>query len=327
MKPTQAFLILGVMLTIVACSGMQSKDEMAPESMAMAGSMEEQMDYEKTEDEGMPGGEAYRDDEVDDDNSFISSSAAVVIDDSTKKFIRTADLKFRVKNVRKATVSIENIIAGHTGFVTYTHLSSNINYREVTPISVDSSLETIHFTVENNMTMRVPNIDLDQTLKDIAVLIDYLDYRTIQAEDVFLTHLSNRLAQGRLMANEARLIKAIDERGKKLKETSRAEELLLRKQAQADEAMIANLRIKDQIAYSTITLNIYQQEAMKRSLIENEQNIEAYRPGFFRQAGDSLAFGWDILKKIMLFFMKIWWLFLIGAIFYVVYRKYLKPKK
>lgn len=332
MKTTLAILITGIMITAAGCGRMaDSGGDMEPQSMSMAKSepMYDEESAEMEEGKDMARGGSYVVDVPadDDPNEFVSSSAADVIDDTTKKFIRTADLRFRVKNVSHATITIEDIIAGHTGFVTYTHLSSEINYKTVEPVSEDSSLETIHFTVMNNMTMRVPNTNLKQTLEDVSKLIDYLDYRTIQAEDVYLTHLSNRMARSRLKANEARLMKAIDERGKKLKETSRAEELLLHRQARADEAMIANLRIKDRIEFSTITLNIYQREAVKRTLIENEENIDAYQPGFFSQAWDSIVFGWDILTKLILFFLKIWWLFLIGAVMYLVYRKYLRPKK
>jgi len=52
----------------------------------------------------------------------LSSSAAEVSGDSTKRFIRTAQMRFRVENVRKATLSLEDIIRKNGGHVTYTHL-------------------------------------------------------------------------------------------------------------------------------------------------------------------------------------------------------------
>ena len=50
-------------------------------------------------------------------DEIISSSAAVVTKDSTRKFIRTADIKFRVNNVRSSTLKIEDIVGEHNGFV------------------------------------------------------------------------------------------------------------------------------------------------------------------------------------------------------------------
>ena len=58
-------------------------------------------------------------------NNISSSAAKQNNKDSTRKFIRTADVKFRVKNVIDVTYSIENICDKEGGFVTYTNLSSN----------------------------------------------------------------------------------------------------------------------------------------------------------------------------------------------------------
>ncbi len=118
------------------------------------------------------------------DNGFVPSSAARTDKDKGRKFIRTATMKFRVNNVIKSTYKIEEITAGFDGFVTYTNLASEMDNQTIVPISADSSLETIFFTVSNTFTLRVPNTNLDSTLRTFARLIDYLDYRTIEASDV-----------------------------------------------------------------------------------------------------------------------------------------------
>jgi hypothetical protein len=83
-------------------------------------------------------------------NTFISSSAAVENNkDSTRRFIRTADLKFKVKSVINSTYDIENITNLQGGFVTYTNLTSTINNITNTAVSADSSLETTYYTVTN----------------------------------------------------------------------------------------------------------------------------------------------------------------------------------
>jgi len=127
-------------------------------------------------------------------NIFISSSAAVEKNqDTTRKFIRTADLKFKVKNVIKSTYDIENITNRQGGFVTYTNLTSDIDRVFITTVSADSSLESTYYTVTNTVTLRVPNTKLDTTLREIARNIDYLDYRVIKAEDVALQVLFKQI--------------------------------------------------------------------------------------------------------------------------------------
>ena len=268
-------------------------------------------------------GESAQMESESDDNKFISSSAAVENNkDSTRKFIRTAELKFKVKNVLASTYSIENITNRQEGFVTYTNLTSNINNITTTAISADSSLETTYFTVKNDIILRVPNTKLDTTLKEISKNIDFLDYRIIKAEDVALQILSNSLTQQRSEKNENRLINAIDNRGKKLGETTIAEEVLLSKQEQADRAKISNLSLADQINFSTIHLSIYQRQSIKRELISNNKNIEAFEPSFGSKVVESSKLGWKVLEALILFLIKIWGLFLFAIIVFFIYKMY-----
>jgi hypothetical protein len=256
-------------------------------------------------------------------NAFISSSAAVENStDTTHKFIRTADLKFKVKSVIKSTYNIEDITTRQGGFVTYTNLTSSIENVTNIAISADSSLETTYYTVSNSITIRVPNTKLDTTLKEISKNIDYLDYRVIKADDVALKILSNNLTQKRSAKNEQRLTNAIDNRGKKLNETTIAEEVLSSKQEQADNAKVANLSLIDQINFSTINLSIYQRQTIKRELISNDKNIREYEPSFGSNLLDALKFGWDILAAFLVFLTKLWGLFLFGIVAFILYRKF-----
>jgi hypothetical protein len=259
---------------------------------------------------------------------YVSSSAAVETGkDSTRKFIRTADLKFKVRSVIDATYRIEDITGKSGGFVTYTNLNSTIDNKTITAISADSSLETTYFTVANSMVLRVPNRMLDSTLKAIAVLIDYLDFRVIKAEDVGLQILSNQLEQQRLARHEKRLTSAIDSRGRKLEETTTAEENLLNRQGESDAAGIANLSLQDQIQFSTINLSIYQRQAVTRELIANDRNIEEYEPGIGSKLLEALKVGWKALEAVVIFLARLWALILFGIIVYIIYRKYVRDSE
>jgi hypothetical protein len=264
-------------------------------------------------------------------SDYVSSSAAVENkQDTTRKFIRTADLKFKVKDVIKSTYDIEDITGRQSGFVTFTQLTSNIDRVTTTTVSADSSLISTYYTVVNSIVLRVPNVNLDTTLKEIARNIDFLDYRTIKAQDVALNILANNLTQKRIAKNEERLTNAIDNRGKKLNETTSAEELLLNKQEQADNAKISNLSLADQINFSTINLFIYQQQTVKREVVLNNNKITNYEPSFWSKISDSLKYGWDILAGVLIFIVNLWGLILFGIFVYVIYKKYghkLKNKK
>lgn len=255
-------------------------------------------------------------------SAAVSSSAAVESgSDPNRKFIRTADLRFRVPDVIKTTYKIEDIIKANGGFVSLTNLASAINSEENKPLTADSSLIVTHFTITNTMTLRVPNTELDTTLKQIAPLIEFMDYRIIKATDVGLDLLSNNLARQRSQKHEARVAKAADAKGGKPGDVAYASESILRGQETADQALVSNLALMDQISFSTINLEIYQRPSVKYSLIANERNISAYEPEFGTKVVQALQSGFDVFKMVLLFLLEIWWFILIGAGAFILYRR------
>ncbi|PJJ07685.1 uncharacterized protein DUF4349 [Flavobacterium sp. 1] len=254
----------------------------------------------------------------------ISSSAAVEKEGSARKFIRTADIKFKVKNVTKSTYTIENITNKFDGFVTYTNLQSTIIDEFETKISLDSTLQTIRYNVENDITIRVPNKRLDTVIKSIAKQIDFLDYRIIKADDVSLKMLSNQLSQTRSTSNEKRIEKAIDTKGKKINDIMEAENTLANKKEQNDNAKLENLSIEDQVNFSTLTIKIYQNESVKQEIIASTKDSNYYKPNIGIRILDSLKSGWYVLLNIIVLLFEIWWLLLVAIGAYFLYKKYIK---
>jgi len=264
--------------------------------------------------------------ETTEEADIVSSSAAVENKKSERKFVRTADAKFKVKNVTQSTYAIENATTKFGGFVTYTNLQSNVSEKFDTKISQDSTLETTKYHVENNITIRVPNTQLDTVIKTIAHQIDFLDYRVIKADDVSLQMLSNELAQNRSKNYENRLEKAIDEKGRKLKEINPSEENLNLQKELHDNRKLDNLALNDKVNFSTISLYIYQPETTKQEMVVNHADISAYRPHIGIQIVDGLKTGWYILEAIIGFIVQLWSLILLGFIAFMVYKKYLKKQ-
>ncbi len=254
----------------------------------------------------------------------ISSNAAVEDKDSNRKFVRTADLKFKVKNVAKSTYAIENIVAKNGGFVTFTDLKSNINEKSETKISQDSTLETTKFTVDNTITIRIPNTQLDTVLKSMVKEVAFLDSRLIKADDVSLQLLSNKMAQKRLASHQKRLENGIDTKGKKLNDITKAEDKVLDNETESDETVLRNLSLEDQVNFSTVTLYLYQRESILQEMVANEKSINAYRPHIGLQIWDGLKTGWFMFEAIIAFIVQLWALILIVILGIFSYRKFIK---
>ncbi|MES2747705.1 MAG: DUF4349 domain-containing protein [Bacteroidota bacterium] len=263
---------------------------------------------------------------VADSASVASSSAAVQQKNNNRKFVRTADIQFKVKNVAKSTTLIEDVTNKFGGFVTYTNLQSTITNEERTKVSPDSTLINTKYTVENNLTIRVPNTQMDTVIKTIAKQIGFLNHRIIKADDVTLQLLSNKMAQKRNAGTEKRLANDIDTKGKKLNQIIDAEEVLETKKEQTDSKTIENLSLEDQVNFSTLTLQIYQDQTTKQEMIANEKSVNAYRPNIGLQIWDSFKSGWFILEEMISFVVVLWPFVLVGFLGFIGYKKLIKKQ-
>jgi hypothetical protein len=253
--------------------------------------------------------------------SFASKLGKI---DSIKKFIRTADIKFKVKNVENSTYKIEDIIHHFDGFVINTNLNCRINYTESHRIKEDSLLERKHFVVENSITFRVPKTQLDTTLKQIVSQIDFLDHRIITAEDITFQEIKNKMHQKRFGKYQQRVTKAAD-KSNKTSAIVEAENGLYEKEATADDSALEDLVRNDKVEYATVTMYIYQDEKIRDEVVFSQPNFQSYKPSFASEFVSSLKFGWTIIEQLFLLLVKLWPLILIGfAVFFGIKRLVVK---
>jgi len=258
--------------------------------------------------------------------SVAASESETVTKNNKRQFVRTADLQFKVKNVLKSTSVVEDATAKFGGFVTYTNLQSTIESEDKTKVSPDSTLVTTKFSVTNNLTLRVPNTKLDTLLKTIIQEKGFLNHRVVANTDVSLQLLSNTLAQNRSATTEKRMANAIDTKGKKLNQVMEAENQLDAKKESNDAKALENRSLKDQVSFSTVTLELYQDQTINQEMVANEKSTNAYRPNIGLQLWDSVKTGWFVLEKLLSFVVVLWPFALLGAAAYFGYKKYAKQQ-
>ncbi len=242
------------------------------------------------------------------EKSKHSSAMPLAIDDSTaseltkpanRKFIRSAEVKFRVEDLHKTSQAIEEMVKGEKGFLIYTNFSNTVDNTSVVSVSRDSSLETVYYTIGNTITFRVPTVRFDTVLRQVEALADFLDYRIVKADDVSFQMLSNDLAVKRSVSGN--------------KKNNRE---------QADNAAVSNLYLNDQLSYSTVSLLISQRQSLKRTMIANAANIKAYTPGFGTKMIDALLEGWSRVEELALFIIRFWAIIGLVLGLYFFYRRY-----
>lgn len=259
------------------------------------------------------------------DSITISSDASQEFKPDSSKFIRTADIRFKVNDVQKSTTRIEDIVRKNKGYVAYTHLASTTENTDQQQVSKDSNLVVTYYTVSNTITIRVPNYLLDTTLREIGADIVFLDHRTIKADDVSISYLENQLGQRRYNGSKPTFVA-----GAKQKDVNDTKVLSILQQEQQDEYYIANKRLDRDIRYSVVTMELYQSPILYRELVSRPVELKAYHAGLWGRIGDSLQQGWYLFEDFIVFMVRLWGLLLVGVVAFWVIRliakKRLPPK-
>lgn len=258
--------------------------------------------------------------------SFAGSGNGNAVQQVDKtRFLRSADLRFRVQDVVKGTGQIEDIVRNQGGYVSFTDLKTTTEDVSSHTVSKDSVLEVTRYNVANRMSLRVPNARLDTTLMQIAGIVSFLDHRLIRADDVSMQKATAAIRINRSARQQDRIAGALDKKGRKLRDMENSEEVLEGKESVEDESRLAIMALNEKIAFSTIEIDMYQPTITEKILKAGPVSIDEFEPGFWEKMQESLSFGWQIVLAFVLFLSRLWAFALLAIGLYLILRKY-KPK-
>jgi hypothetical protein len=245
-----------------------------------------------------------------------------------RRFLRAGDLKFKVHSVREATELIEIRTRQMGGFVSSASILSEVNDSSATPINQDSLLQTIHYTVQGALVLRVPDNRLDSLLASVQPLSLFLVHRNVSAEDVSLQLLTNQWSIRRAADGGRKISRDINQQKNKLTETIAAENKIDEQKAAADNASLSDLTLEDAVQYSTVSISIYQDPDIQTSLLFRDKPVAPFELSFWSQLQASVGEGLQVIKYLLIFLTRLWALIAIAVISFFVYRKYfLHPRK
>ncbi|MEP6906730.1 MAG: DUF4349 domain-containing protein [Pseudoxanthomonas sp.] len=240
----------------------------------------------------------------------ITSSAATY-SDAQRKFIRTAQAKFRVKDVYRSALAIEDAVAAKGGFVVKNDIDTNIDAIRKRSLGNGQLVELAEYTVRGELTVRVPSEKTQAFLRSIIGQMEFLDTRSFAANDAQFALLREQLAYQRNQEAQQELGDAKDEGGKL---SQKAAVISARNDAKSgrDEALIVQKEFEDRVAFSTLDLSLYQLPKLRRTEIADmEAAVRDNGPGFFTRLGKSLSAGWFGLLEVALQVIKLWPLWLV----------------
>jgi hypothetical protein len=233
-----------------------------------------------------------------------------------EKIIKTAEIRFRVRDVRQTKMEISAQLKKLGGKLVESDIQSDIQRSEKVKYSADSLLEITSYKTEGKIVAKVPSEILDEFTDSVARKADFVDHQSLKFDDQSIAHLGNKIKAD----NRAEAISSLNKQANQ--KSGNVETSLYIKDDYVDQK-IKNLLIDEQVKFSIITLSFYQDNTISRLVVAND-NLYDYRPGFLQRAGLNFVSGWTIFKEVILAFVNLWMFLLLAALVYfgvIYYRK------
>jgi hypothetical protein len=237
----------------------------------------------------------------------------------TEKIVKTADMKFRVKDVQSTKEKLGSILKAEGGTIAEFNMHSQIRQNEKVKYSADSLLELTSYRVEGLIVAKIPAEKLDDFTNQVAGMAVFIDDQSLKQDDQSINYLSNQLKNKNKQEAVTQLNNSVS--GKKI---SVAEKSLALKDEYVDNK-VNNLLTDRNVRYSTITLNFYQDNTIKKMIVVNDE-LSDYRPDFFKRFWLSFENGWSIFKEFILILANLWAVLLIIIVGYFIFRHYRRKK-
>jgi len=249
-------------------------------------------------------------------------SAAATQEDGERKFIRTAQAEFRVRDVYRSTLAIEDLVAQHGGFVTRNDIRAQVDDVETRPSGDGNLIELATYTVRGQLQVRVPSVRTQVFMRALAGQVEFLDNRNYAAVDAQLELLRQQLAYARHQEAQRTLGEVAAGQGKLGEKTQTVEARTLA-QGQRDEALIERRSFEDRVAFATIDLSLYQTPNVRRTVrMDVDAVVRRGGPGFFARLGHALSTGWFGLLDTAIALSRLWPLWLLLAAALVLIRRW-----
>lgn len=235
------------------------------------------------------------------------------------KIIKTADMRFRVKDVQKTKEQLSKTIKAEGGTVAEFSIESSIQETDKVKQSTDSLKEITSYRTQGYLVAKVPSEKLDEFTNTIAKMAVFVDNQSMKMDDQSIAYLSNKLkAQNRVDAIE-KINKVAS------KKSANVESSLYIKDDYVDRK-IENMQIDSRVKFSTITLNFYQDNTVKTMIVAND-NLYDYRPAFINRFWLGIVNGWTIFKEIIIAISNLWMLILVGIAIFFTIKYFIRKNK
>ncbi|WP_197216752.1 DUF4349 domain-containing protein [Psychrobacter sp. SCQQ22] len=239
-----------------------------------------------------------------------------------KELLINASANFTVKDVVRSSAAIETLTRQQGGYVALSNIS-NYPRSDRTFVQGDKNITITTYNRQAEMTVRVPRVNVNKFLEQMQQQVAFLNGQEFTAQDVTLDIYREQLASqlNSDMADELSQERLDSKNDKDQGSNVDAITATYAARRQKELAKLEQMDIADKVKYSTINLSFMQPDVSYKETTQNlDVLIDAERPSFGTEVNKSFKDGWSMLRSFALGIIQLWWLVVLGGVFYLIYR-------
>jgi hypothetical protein len=253
-------------------------------------------------------------------NGGSTAADSVKLDSLTlakPKLVKTAGIRFKVKNVQQTAEQITTLATSINGIVMHHRMGSTAERSQDIRVSNDSVMRITSFNTTANMILKIPSVKLEEFMNQVARMGIYVNDRDMNITDKSLEYLSAqlKLKSRTELVSQQKSAKVI---------IKKPEDVLYLKDDMIDQ-QIGNRQIDDAVKNSIVTLSFYQSNTINKEMIANDDPA-AYQLPFFNRLSMALESGWRLFVDVVIGLAHIW-VFVLAAIGVWMTVRYYKGRR
>lgn len=203
------------------------------------------------------------------------------------KVIKSANARYRVKDIRKASSKIKELAIGNNGYVSEMRFTNN-TYKK-----------------ENVFTIKVANYQFEELLQNLASIAEEVAYENITTQDVTEAYID---AESRLKVKQkvkARYEEILRKKAHKVEDLLEVEEKINDIQEEIEAVQGKLNYMKNKVTLSSIQVELYE---------ELEEKLPVEEDSFGKELKEGMHYGINIIQSLLLALVYIWPIILVGII-------------
>jgi hypothetical protein len=249
---------------------------------------------------------------------FSAADTVAITPNDSVKIVKTADMRLKVKNVQHVAEQVSKLVEDCGGMVMHHNMQSAIVDKQDILLSNDSIKKLTVYNTSADITIKIPSGIVEPFMDSLNHLSIYIDERKMDIEDRTLNYLAEKLKEQNRETSVALR--------SKIKLTQGGADSILMLKDNIVDKKIANLKTDDDVKYSTITLNLYQNNTVHTEVIAND-DLNTYNNSLLTRIGMAFSKGWFFFSEMIVGLMHLWAFILATAITWIGIKVYKKKSK